>query len=212
VDSLEGDAVIVVVDYGLGNLAAVVNMLDHLGFEAEISRDPSKITRAKRLILPGVGAFDASMRNLRSLDLIRPLEDAVLGKKTPVLGVCLGMQLLGKSSEEGTEPGLGWIDMHAVRIMPGENASLKVPHIGWSDVNVTRPSLLFNPNIPNHRFYFVHSYHVQCANQANVAGTCNYGDEICCAVANGNIYGVQFHAEKSHRFGMELFRRFVGDI
>jgi glutamine amidotransferase len=203
--------VIVVVDYGLGNLAAVANMLDHLGFEAEISRDPLRITRAERLILPGVGAFDAGMRNLRSLDLVRPLEDAVLGKKTPVLGVCLGMQLLGKSSEEGTEPGLGWIDMHAVRITPGEDANLKVPHIGWSDVTVPRPSLLFNPAVADHRFYFVHSYYVQCTNQENVAATCNYGGELCCAVSKDNIYGVQFHAEKSHRFGMELFRRFVGE-
>lgn len=206
----QGGVVVIVVDYGMGNHGAIVNMLEYLGFSAEVSSDPQVISQAERLILPGVGAFDRAMRSLRELDLVQPLEDAVLGRGVPVLGVCLGMQLLGNLSEEGEGlPGLGWIDARTIRLAPPPDSGLKVPHIGWSEVKPRLTSPLLGKLACNSRFYFVHGYHVLCDHDEDVAATCNYGREFCCAVSKGNIHGVQFHPEKSHRYGMELFRRFV---
>ena len=198
---------IVVVDYGMGNYAAIVNMLDYLGFQARIARDTQIIKRARHLILPGVGAFDRAMRNLRDLDLVQPLQNAVLGQGIPVLGICLGMQLLGNSSEEGQEAGLGWISARTVRIMPPQNSGFKVPHIGWSGVAPCKESPLFHA-ADRPRFYFAHSYHMVCEKNLDVAATCNYGGEFSCAVSKDNIHGVQFHPEKSHCFGMKLFKRY----
>ena len=184
-------------------------MLDFLGFECAASRDPKDIVCASKLILPGVGAFDRAMLNLRKYDLVAPLEEAVLGGRTPVLGVCLGMQLLGKSSEEGAEAGLGWIDANSVKINATTQIELKVPHIGWSQVTPRSNSLLFADSTSDPRFYFVHSYHLQCVQEEDVAGVVHYGSELCCAVSSRNIYGVQFHPEKSHRYGMALLRSFA---
>ena len=200
---------IVIVDYGVGNLGALVNMFDFLGFESMASRNPREIGHADKLILPGVGAFDRAMLNLRKYDLITPLEEAVLGRRVPVLGVCLGMQLLGKSSEEGAEAGLGWVDARSVRIDAPPGSRLKVPHIGWSEVRPRNKSLLFADNTSNSRFYFVHSYHLQCERAEVVAAVVEYGAELCAAISSGNIYGVQFHPEKSHRHGMALLKSFV---
>lgn len=203
---------IVVVDYGMGNVGAIANMLDYLGLDAEVTRDAAAIGRATRLILPGVGAFDRAMRSLRQLDLVRPLEEAVLGRGIPILGLCLGMQLLGNSSEEGVdrEPGLGWIGARTVRLAPPAAAGAKIPHIGWSEVTPRKTSPIFAHTPAWPRFYFVHSYYVLCETDSDVAATCDYGGEFCCAVSRGNIHGVQFHPEKSHRFGMGLFRSFAG--
>ncbi len=201
---------IVVVDYGIGNLFSIINMLEYLGYAAEISSDPRVIERASQLILPGVGAFDCAMKSLENLDLVGPLNTAVLDRQAPVLGVCLGMQLLGKGSEEGQKvQGLGWIDAVTVRLSPPQGSGLKVPHVGWSEVKPSPCAPLFRHMGPDARFYFTHSYHVQCANESDVAARYDYGGNFCCAISRGNIHGVQFHPEKSHRFGMALLQSFA---
>ena len=199
---------ITVVDYGVGNIGAILNMLDYLGIEAQSSGDPDVLEQAERLILPGVGAFDKAMSTLRFKRLVDPLNHAVLKRKVPVLGVCLGMQLLARSSEEGNQTGLGWISADVYRIKPPPGSPLKVPQIGWMDVQPTHPSALFELGLTNERFYFDHSYHVICDRREDVSANTDYGMPLCCAVQVGNIYGVQFHPEKSHRFGMRVLRAF----
>ncbi len=201
---------IVVVDYGLGNIGAIVNILDYLGYSAVVSHDTNEIRNASHIILPGVGSFDRGMQGLKKLNLVRPLTEAVLDRKIPLLGVCLGMQLLGESSEEGEEAGLGWISARSKRIPQLAQSKLKIPHIGWTDVKRKNDSLLLQSGVDERRFYFVHSYYMDCSNSQDIAATCHYGSEFCCAVSRENIHGVQFHPEKSHRYGMELFRRFLG--
>jgi glutamine amidotransferase len=200
---------IVVVDYGVGNVAALLNMLDYLGVEAMASGDASVIAAAPKLALPGVGAFDKAMSTLRQRNLVAPLNEAVLQRRVPILGICLGMQLLTRGSEEGTEAGLGWIDADVRRILPPEGSGLKVPHIGWSDIEPTGASPLFERLKDRERFYFVHSYHVVCDREADVAASIDYGGPLVCAVVRDNVHGAQFHPEKSHRFGMRLLRDFA---
>ena len=199
---------ITVVDYGVGNIGAILNMLDYIGIDAQASGEPGVLERADQLILPGVGAFDKAMSTLRSRQLIDPLNRAVLERKVPLMGVCLGMQLLARGSEEGNEAGLGWINADVHRIRLPEGSPLKVPHIGWMEVQPTRPSVLFEPGLVAERFYFDHSYHVTCDRQENVSAVIDYGMPLCCAIQAGNVSGVQFHPEKSHRFGMRLLRAF----
>ena len=200
---------ITVVDYGVGNIGAILNMLDYLGIDAQASGDPDVLARADQLILPGVGAFDRAMSTLRTKKLIEPLSRAVLERKVPVMGVCLGMQLLARSSEEGNEVGLGWIEADVRRITLPVGSPLKVPHIGWMDVQPVRPSVLFDHCSATERFYFDHSYQVTCDRQEDVSAVIDYGTPLCCAVQAGNVSGVQFHPEKSHRFGMRLLRSFA---
>lgn len=197
-----------VIDYGIGNIGAILNMLEYIGEEAIATNDPTRIASAQKLILPGVGAFDSCMNNLRKRQLVEPLADAVLGRKAPLLGICVGMQMLADGSEEGCEAGLGWIPGSVVRIRPADPA-LKVPHVGWSTVTPTGSTALF-PRAPiPERFYFVHSYCFECHDPAGVSATTQYGTDLCVAVERGNIYGVQFHPEKSHRFGMRLLKSFA---
>jgi imidazole glycerol-phosphate synthase subunit HisH len=200
---------ILVVDYGVGNISALLNMFEYLGVDASSSSEPSVIAKATRLVLPGVGAFDKAMVTLRSRGLVAPLEDAVHDKGSLVLGICLGMQLLARGSEEGGEKGLGWIDADVRRIRSPAGSNLKVPHIGWSDLKPTGRSPLFPADTSRERFYFVHSYHVCCDNAADVAATIDYGGDLVCAVNHANIHGAQFHPEKSHRFGMRLLKSFA---
>jgi imidazole glycerol-phosphate synthase subunit HisH len=200
---------ITIVDYGVGNISALLNMFEYLGVEAFATSVPREIADARKLILPGVGAFDKAMRTLRERDLVAPLNVAVLERRVPVLGVCLGMQLLARRSEEGSEAGLGWIDADVRRIQPNGDGTLKVPHIGWSDIEPTGGSPLFVRAEPRERFYFVHSYHVVCDRPADVAANIDYGGPLVCAVGRGNIHGAQFHPEKSHRFGMRLLRAYA---
>ena len=199
---------ITVVDYGVGNIGAILNMLDYLGLDAEASGDGRTIERADKLVLPGVGAFDKAMGTLRERRLVEPLNLAVLERKVPVLGVCLGMQLLARRSEEGREAGLGWLPADVLRIEPPQGSPLKVPHIGWMEVRPTRSGTLFDADAPAERFYFDHSYFVSCDRDEHVAAVIDYGSPLCCSVAAGNVFGVQFHPEKSHRFGMRLFTAF----
>lgn len=205
----ERAGVITIVDYGVGNIGALINMFDYLGVDARATGDPLTLLRSDKLILPGVGAFDSAMSTLRTKHLVEPLTEAVLGHRTPVLGVCLGMQLLARGSAEGDQPGLGWIDADVLRIALPQASELKVPHVGWTDVRPTRPSGLFDMAGPSERFYFDHSYYVRCSRPEDVIAVMDYGSELCCALSVDNIAGVQFHPEKSHRFGMRLLRAFA---
>jgi len=197
---------IVIVDYGLGNLGSIVNMLKKVGFRSEIIKDPKRLDDASQIILPGVGAFDSGMRHLEEFDWIGPLNQKVLVEKIPTLGICLGMQLMTKSSEEGMLPGLGWVDAHTKKFVgPG----LRVPHLGWNITEVSKPSKLLPMDDQERRFYFVHSYYVQLADNNNQLLKTNYGIPFTSGFEVDNIIGVQFHPEKSHRFGMELLRNFA---
>jgi glutamine amidotransferase len=201
---------ITIVDYGVGNISALLNMFEYLGVDASATSVPREIIDAQKLVLPGVGAFDKAMRELRERDLVSPLNVAVLERRVPVLGVCLGMQLLARRSEEGSEPGLGWIDADVRRIHPPADSNLKVPHIGWSEIDPTGASPLFERREARERFYFVHSFHMVCERLADVAAQIDYGGPLVCAVGRDNIHGAQFHPEKSHRFGMRLLRDYAG--
>ncbi|QIM53986.1 imidazole glycerol phosphate synthase subunit HisH [Hydrogenophaga crocea] len=199
---------ITVVDYGVGNVGAILNMLDYLGIDAQASSDSEEIVVAEKLILPGVGAFDKAMVTLRERRLIDPLNTAVLVRRVPVLGVCLGMQLLARRSEEGQEDGLGYIDAEVKRIKVPQDSGLKVPHIGWMEVKPAGRGQLFGTAQGPERFYFDHGYHVVCEDSQAVSATFAYGAELCCALEQANVFGVQFHPEKSHRFGMRLLKSF----
>jgi glutamine amidotransferase len=201
--------VITVVDYGVGNISALLNMFEHLGCEARATNVPAEIVSAHKLVLPGVGAFDKAMSTLRRLQLEAPLNEAVQQRRVPILGVCLGMQLLARGSEEGVEPGLGWIEADVRRIPIPAGSQLKVPHIGWSDVTATGHSALFPRGAATERFYFVHGYHMVCDRPADVAATFDHGTTLACSVGSGTVFGVQFHPEKSHRFGMRVLRSFA---
>lgn len=200
---------IVILDYGVGNIGALTNMFEYLGVDAEASSDPGRIAAADRLLLPGVGAFDRAMGELNSRGLIAPLKEAVHERGASLLGICLGMQLLGRSSEEGDERGLGFIGGDVVRIPQPEGEALKVPHMGWGEITVANSSDLFPLEATGERFYFAHSYHLVCDRPADVTATVHYGSELTCAVRSGRVHGAQFHPEKSHRFGMRVLKAFA---
>lgn len=202
---------IVIIDYGMGNIGSILNMLRRLGVQAMTSANASDILSADMLILPGVGSFDTGMAHLHKAGLIPVLNDKVIAHKTPVLGICLGMQLLTRTSEEGTLPGLGWIDGKTIRFTFGqEHPGLRIPHMGWNTVTFRDGTVFSGSYASEPRFYFVHSYHVVCDRDENVAGTTIYGYPFASAIQRDNVCGVQFHPEKSHRFGMTLLDTFVG--
>jgi imidazole glycerol-phosphate synthase subunit HisH len=199
---------ITIVDYRMGNLGSISNMLKKIGQEAQITADPALIAKADKLVLPGVGAFDAGMDNLERSGLIPLLNRRVLEDRVPTLGICLGMQLMTRRSEEGAHAGLGWIDAEALCFRPA-NAALKVPHMGWNRVMPARPSALTDELPEEPRFYFVHSFYVRCYDSADVLLTTPFGEPFASAFQHGNVWGVQFHPEKSHKFGMALLRNFA---
>jgi imidazole glycerol-phosphate synthase subunit HisH len=202
--------VIVIVDYGMGNLGSMLNMLKKAGVRAVISSDPADVSAASRLILPGVGAFDAGMRNLRERGLVPALTRRVIEEGTPILGVCLGLQLFTEGSEEGGEPGLGWLEARTVRFRREDlGPELRVPHMGWNQVRPTRSHPLLQTLPSDARFYFVHSYHLECAAPGDVLATTRHGYDFASIVARGNLMGTQFHPEKSHRYGMALLKCFA---
>jgi glutamine amidotransferase len=202
---------ITIVDYNMGNLGSISNMLKKLGVPSKITADAQEIAVASKLILPGVGAFDAGMDNLARSGLLPVLDERVRRAGVPTLGICLGMQLMTRRSEEGQREGLGWVDAEALRFRPAD-AALKVPHMGWNLVRPTRSSPLTDGLPDEPRFYFVHSFHVRCQNPGDVLLTTRYGEEIHSAFQHGNVSGVQFHPEKSHKFGMALLRNFAEKV
>ncbi len=199
-----------IIDYGMGNLDSIRNMGKKVGYEVAVSGDPAVITKAEKLILPGVGAFDKGMANLRERGLIPVLNERVLERKIPILGVCLGVQLFTRGSEEGKLAGLGWIagDTKRFRFGP-ENPRLKVPHMGWNFIEQAKPAALLEGLPPESRFYFVHSYHLVCDDPNDVLTWTTYGLRFASAVQRDNIWGTQYHPEKSHKFGMAVLKNFL---
>lgn len=200
---------IAIVDYGMGNLYSVKNMLKYLGYDSDVTNEALRIEAADKLILPGVGNFGKAMEVIRQSGLLEVLNHKVLEEKTPILGICLGMQLLLGHSEEGDCDGLGWIPGEVKKFDLPEHPELKVPHMGWDYIEIQKESPLFAGLAGGGRYYFVHSYYAACRDRADVAATTEYGIRFDSIVQRENICGTQFHPEKSHRFGMEILGNFA---
>jgi glutamine amidotransferase len=200
---------ITIIDYNTGNLGSIQNILKRIGEESVITSDKEVVAGASKLILPGVGSFDTGMRNLLELDLVDTLNRKVLEEKTPVLGICLGMQLLSKGSQEGALPGLGWINAETVRFNFTDTIEYKIPHMGWNLVIQHKDSKLLTEMYQDARFYFVHSFFFRAHEPADILTSTTYDIEFTSAIEKGNVMGVQFHPEKSHKFGMRLLKNFV---
>ena len=201
---------IIIVDYELGNLSSVANMVRHVGGSCVVTSNTDEISNATKLILPGVGAFDKGMEQLNASGIRDVLDEAVLERRVAILGICLGMQLMAKSSEEGHLPGLGWIDAEVKKFAFEEALNLKIPHMGWNLIAIRKENPLFNfGDEQEQRFYFVHSYFVKANRPDDVLCETKYGSAFCSAFSRDNIMGVQFHPEKSHKFGMSLMKKFI---
>ncbi len=201
---------ITIIDYGMGNVGSILNMLRKLGASAMISNHQDDIIKADKLILPGVGAFDNAINNLNDLGLIPILNGQVLDKKIPILGICLGIQLFTKRSEEGRLPGLGWIDAETIRFkFSDKQKSLKIPHMGWNNILIKNNETIFKEMFDDCRFYFVHSYHLDGCDEQQILSTTNHGYQFVSSIQKENIIGTQFHPEKSHKYGLKLLKNFV---
>jgi glutamine amidotransferase len=201
---------IVIIDYQMGNLGSIQNMLKKIGHDSIISSKKEDIIHAGGIILPGVGAFDTGMQNLSKYNVIKLLDEAAHEKKIPLLGICLGMQLLTKSSEEGKLPGLGFVSAETKKFtFNKENNHLKIPHMGWNTITIKKQNPLTENLGDSSRFYFVHSYYVACKNPEDILTETEYGFNFCSSFQHENIFGVQFHPEKSHRYGMQLLKNFT---
>jgi glutamine amidotransferase len=198
-----------ILDYGVGNLRAILNIYKHLGIPASLAKNASQLIDADKLILPGVGSFDQAMKLLEASGMRSMLEDLVIKRTVPILGICVGMQMLAESSEEGARSGLGWISGKVLKLKPIKiEDNLLLPHMGWNEVEIIRDSPLFRYIEPINHFYFLHSFYFKCSNTDNEIGLTEYGNKFASAISNSNIYGVQFHPEKSHQFGIDLLRGF----
>lgn len=201
---------IAVIDYGIGNVSSIVNMLKKIDFTAILASTIEEIQDADKLILPGVGSFDAGMRRLYESGLVETIKKHAIIDEKPLLGICLGMQMLGRKSEEGKEVGLSLIPFDNKRFDFSDRKDLKIPHMGWDMACI---EIQDDPIVQNldamQRYYFVHSYHAVCDSEENILMRCEYGYSFAAAVKNKNIYGVQFHPEKSHKFGMALLENFA---
>lgn len=200
---------VLVPDFGVGNLPSIVRMVEKIGSSCSVSHDPEELLGADKIIFAGVGAFDHGMKALNARGWRETLEIAALDRKVPLIGICLGMQILCKTSEEGQLPGLGWIDADVRRFREDRPGGLRVPHMGWNTLRVFRENPLIPLGDEEQRFYFVHSYQVVCHKREDVIAMSDYGGEFVAAFQRDNIFGVQFHPEKSHRFGMALLKRFL---
>lgn len=197
-----------IINYGLGNLRSVAGAVERLGHEAKIANSTDELSRAKKLILPGVGAFGDGMKNLRQLGLVDLLNRLVLEEGKPVLGICLGFQLMARqSSEFGRHEGLGWIDSSVVKI--DTKGNLRLPHVGWNDLFQRKQSVLFDGVPDDALFYYVHSFHVKCKDKDIIIGECEYGICFTAAVEQGNIFATQFHPEKSQQWGLRVLQNFL---
>jgi glutamine amidotransferase len=197
-----------IIDYGLGNISAFLNVYKRLNVEAGVARTSSDLKTADKLILPGVGAFDQAIDLLNGSGMRESLDELVLGQKVPVLGVCVGMQILANSSEEGVRGGLGWVP-GKVKHLRSMGGNLQLPHMGWNDVTPIGDSGLFAGLQTGARFYFLHSFFFDCDLPADVSAVANYGGDFCCAVHKANVFGAQFHPEKSHHFGAKVLQNFA---
>lgn len=197
-----------IVDYGLGNTLAFLNMYKRLNVPAAVARTADELRDADKLILPGVGAFDHAMELLDRSGMRATLDEMVLERRVPVLGVCVGVQILARGSDEGQAQGLGWIAGRVRAFKNLQRNDLMLPHMGWNDVTPTGPSPLLR-QLESARFYFLHSYYFDCDRSEDVAAVSHYGIDFACAVSAGNVHGVQFHPEKSHLFGAQLLKNFA---
>lgn len=202
---------VVIIDYGLGNLRSVAGAVRKVGYEPIISNKLADIERAKKLILPGVGAFGDGIKNLSQLGLIEPFTRLVIKEKKPILGICLGFQLMAKESFEfGYHKGLGWIDASVVKIE--KTKGLRIPHVGWNDLIQRKKDIIFEGIPEKTLFYYVHSFHVQCNDHDIIIGECDYGIRFTAACCQNNIYGIQFHPEKSQLYGLTLLKNFLTKV
>ena len=200
---------IIVIDYGLGNIRSVFTKISQTGESVKVSHAISDIESADKLVLPGVGSFDAGISNLNALNLIPVIKRKVLKEKIPILGICLGLQLFTNRSEEGNLPGLGMIDADTKKFHFVDAIPLNIPHMGWNTINIEKNSPLLSGIENNSRFYFVHSYHTCCNNKEDIVASTRYGYEFPSIIQKENIFGVQFHPEKSHKQGMQLIKNFI---
>jgi len=202
---------IVIVDYGLGNIQAFANIYKRLDISVTFARSADDLVNATHIVLPGVGAFDWAMERLNGSGMRGALDRLVLEEKRPVLGICVGMQMMARRSDEGTAAGLGWFDADVRRFDESRiQGKTRLPHMGWNDVAPMSEQDLFNDLGDSARFYFLHSYYFAPHDPADVLATADYGDRFACAVRRGNVYGVQFHPEKSHGWGVQLLKNFAG--
>ncbi|MBI4508415.1 MAG: imidazole glycerol phosphate synthase subunit HisH [Deltaproteobacteria bacterium] len=204
---------ITILDYGLGNVRAFQNVYHRLSIPVSIASTSEELKKATRIIMPGVGAFDGAMKRLDGSGLRPALEECVLGRHVPFLGVCVGMQMLASTSEEGHLPGLGWVSGRVRRFSEASHGrGLRVPHMGWNDIKAARNDGLLAELGQDARFYFLHSYYFETDSQDAMIASANYGADFTCAIRSGNVYGVQFHPEKSHRWGMRLLENFARTV
>ena len=200
---------IIVINYGMGNIGSIVKKLNRVGISPVVSFNKNEITSASKIILPGVGHFGSAVKKLKYLDIWDAINNAVIKNKVPILGICLGMQLMAKSSEEGTENGFGWVDAEVVRFKIQDKVMYKIPHTGWNHTELKKESCIFNNVDLEKGFYFVHSYHIQCNDSKDILCTTEYSYPFVSAIQKDNIFGVQFHPEKSHDAGEQIFSNFI---
>jgi glutamine amidotransferase len=199
---------VTIIDYGMGNIGSLENMVEKVGGRARLAKTAAELASAEKIILPGVGSFDNGMKRLNDLGFSEALRQKVLVEKRPLLAICLGMQLLTSRSEEGTMPGLGFIDATTLKFKLSD-ASLRIQHMGWNEVTIRKESPLFVGMDAEPSFYFVHSYYVECNDASDVLTTTSYGVDFTSSLQRGNIYATQFHPEKSHKYGKRLMKNFV---